>query len=81
MSNDVRSSNTIDATGIVCPEPLMLLHAAMRKLSAGEEVELIATDPSTSRDVTSFCEFLGHSLLVSEQVGNKFRYRIRKADA
>ena len=53
----------IDAIGLKCPEPVMLLHAAVRRLAPGQELTLRATDPSTERDVASFCEFLGHRLL------------------
>ena len=71
---------SIDATGLKCPEPVMLLHAAMRRLAPGQELTLRATDPSTERDVASFCEFLGHSLLISRRDGEEFLYRIRKAE-
>ena len=71
----------IDATGLKCPEPVMLLHAAMRRLQPGEDLTLEATDPSTQRDVPNFCEFLGHSLLSAEQIGEVFHYRIRKSQA
>jgi len=71
---------SIDAIGLKCPEPVMLLHAAMRRLAPGQELTLRATDPSTERDVASFCEFLGHSLLISRRDGEEFLYRIRKAE-
>lgn len=69
----------IDATGLKCPEPVMLLHAAMRRLSPGDELTLDATDPSTERDVPNFCEFLGHSLLLAEHHDGVFHYRIQKS--
>ena len=69
----------IDAIGLLCPEPLMLLHAAVRRLNPGEELTLRATDPSTRRDITHFCQFLGHELLLSEQQGEQFFFHIRKA--
>lgn len=68
----------IDAIGLKCPEPVMLLHAAVRRLAPGEELTLRATDPSTERDVGSFCEFLGHTLLWARREGDQFVYRIRK---
>ena len=70
---------SIDAIGLKCPEPVMLLHAAMRRLQSGQELTLRATDPSTERDVPNFCEFLGHALLVARREGDEFHYRIRKA--
>ena len=73
------STEHIDAIGLFCPEPVMLLHAAIRRLSPGAELTLRATDPSTRRDITNFCQFLGHDLLVSEQQNEQFFFHIRKA--
>ena len=73
------SDHEIDATGLKCPEPVMMLHAAIRRAEAGETVRLTATDPSTQRDVVNFCEFLGHNLLESTADDGQFTYRIRKA--
>lgn len=71
------SDDRLDATGLMCPEPVMLLHRKVRGLQAGAVLELIATDPSTQRDVPKFCTFLGHQLLSSEERGGEFRYYIR----
>ena len=76
---EAEPQESIDAIGLKCPEPVMLLHAAMRRLKSGQELTLRATDPSTERDVTNFCEFLGHALLVARRDGDEFLYRIRKA--
>ena len=73
------SDHAVDATGLKCPEPVMLLHAAIRRAEAGETVLLTATDPSTQRDVANFCEFLGHNLLESTADEGHFTYRVRKA--
>ena len=48
----------IDATGLICPEPIMLLHRAIHEASPGEIVELVATDPTSEKDVEKFCEYL-----------------------
>lgn len=74
-----KPAEAIDALGLKCPEPVMMLHAAMRRLKPGEELTLEATDPSTERDVVSFCEFLGHTLLRSERRDEIYFYRIRKS--
>lgn len=73
------SDHEVDATGLKCPEPVMMLHAAIRRADAGETVLLTATDPSTQRDVTNFCEFLGHHLLESTANDGQFSYRVKKA--
>ncbi|WP_024460655.1 sulfurtransferase TusA [Marinimicrobium sp. LS-A18] len=69
----------LDARGLVCPEPVMLLHRAVREVAAGEVIEMIATDPSTERDVPKFCLFLGHELVLEEREGEEYRYYIRKS--
>ena len=77
---ETEPQESIDAIGLKCPEPVMLLHAAMRRLAPGQELTLRATDPSTERDVASFCEFLGHVLLVARREGDEFWYGIRKPE-
>lgn len=50
----------LDATGLNCPEPVMMLHNKVRDLAPGGLLKVIATDPSTRRDIPKFCVFLGH---------------------
>lgn len=69
----------VDAKGLKCPEPVMMLHAAIRRVEAGDVIRLTATDPSTQRDVAHFCEFLGHSLLETSVCDGQFIYRVMKA--
>jgi tRNA 2-thiouridine synthesizing protein A len=70
---------SLDTTGLFCPEPVMLLHSTVRGMSSGELVEVIATDPSTERDIPKFCNFLGHELVVNEMREEKYFYLIKKA--
>ena len=70
----------LDASGLICPEPIMLLHNVVRKMSGGDVLEMVATDPSTQRDIPKFCTFLNHDLLKSEDDGERFVYLLRKGD-
>lgn len=67
-----------DASGLMCPEPVMMLHGKVRDMQVGDVLEVIATDPSTQRDIPKFCQFLGHELLLAEEKEGKFFFRIRK---
>ena len=68
----------LDARGLFCPEPVMLLHNKIRDIEPGQLLRLIATDPSTTRDVPKFCHFLGHELLETQEQEGSFSYLIRK---
>tara|TARA_B100001750_G_scaffold153982_1_gene123518 strand:- start:140 stop:364 length:225 start_codon:yes stop_codon:yes gene_type:complete len=68
----------IDAVGLLCPEPIMMLHKAIQEISYGDKVELYATDPSTERDIDRFCEFLGHNLIDKEVSKETLYFLIEK---
>lgn len=69
----------MDVTGLLCPEPVMMLHNKIRDIASGTVLEVLATDPSTMRDIPRFCEFLGHELLSSEAAEDTYTFVIRKA--
>ncbi|MES2909054.1 MAG: sulfurtransferase TusA [Pseudomonadota bacterium] len=69
----------LDARGLRCPEPVMMLHKRVRELASGDELLIWATDPSTTRDIPKFCHFLGHQLLLADEPEpGIYRYRLRK---
>jgi tRNA 2-thiouridine synthesizing protein A len=68
----------LDTTGLYCPEPVMLLHNKIRDITAGEILQILATDPATQRDIPKFCSFLGHELLAQDEVDGNYRYTVRK---
>ncbi|MCB1677349.1 MAG: sulfurtransferase TusA [Halioglobus sp.] len=73
--------HTLDARGLYCPEPVMLLHNAVRDMLPGQTLEVLASDPSTQRDIPRFCDFLGHELVSQTARDGLFRYLLRKAPA
>lgn len=70
----------IDAKGLKCPEPIMLLHKAIRDSNSGDLIYLTATDRSTERDVSKFCEFLGHGLIKKEITEESLYFVVQKKD-
>ena len=73
-----KPDHILDASGLFCPEPVMLLHNQIRDMAVGETVQVLATDPSTQRDIPRFCGFLGHELLEQSEYDGNFRYLLRK---
>ena len=80
MSNtDFNSADhQLDTLGLRCPEPVMMVRLHIRKIAVGETLLVSADDPSTTRDIPSFCRFMEHEL-VKQQIGDKpYQYLIRK---
>lgn len=71
----------LDARGLYCPEPVMMLHARINDVSAGQLLRVLATDPSTTRDIPRFCQFLGHELVQEQEQDGVYTYLIRKGVA
>ena len=70
--------HTLDALGLRCPEPVMMLRGMIRKMNTGETLLIIADDPSTTRDIPSFCEFMDHTLVYQAVETLPFKYIVRK---
>ncbi|MPW45728.1 sulfurtransferase TusA [Acinetobacter guerrae] len=82
-SLDLTPTIQLNTRGLRCPEPVMMLHQAIRKSKSGEVVEVLATDPSTSWDIPKFCLHLGHVLLAQEELLDdaglkEYRYLVQK---
>lgn len=76
--SEATSPRQLDTRGLMCPEPVMLLHNAVRDINDGDLLEVLATDPSTQRDIPRFCSFLGHELVENSESEGIYRYLIRK---
>ncbi|ELM3617103.1 sulfurtransferase TusA [Aeromonas sobria] len=68
----------LDAIGLRCPEPVMMVRKKVRLMADGETLLVSADDPSTTRDIPSFCRFMDHTLIASETEQAPYRYLIRK---
>ena len=71
----------LDTQGLICPEPVMLLHKSIRHAQAGEVIEVLATDPATTRDIPNFCRHLGHHLLVQQTLAQTLEADNQQTDA
>ena len=83
MSEQISPVTELNTRGLYCPDPIMMLRQALRKLQSGDVVEVFATDPSTSWDIPKFCMHLGHELLAQEELKDatglkEYRYLVQK---
>jgi tRNA 2-thiouridine synthesizing protein A len=68
----------LEAEGLRCPEPVMMVRKSMRNMQDGEVLLINADDPSTTRDIPSFCRFMDHQLIASQVDNIPYQYLIKK---
>ena len=68
----------LDATGLNCPLPLLRAKKTLAGMSAGEVMQVHATDPGSVRDFEAFAKQTGNELLGSTEVDGKFLFVLRK---
>ncbi len=81
MSNDndnIKEDLLLNATGLRCPEPVMMIRKSIRSIESGHILKVIADDPSTTRDIPTFCEFMDHKLVYKNTESIPYYYWIKK---
>ena len=74
-----QANHHLDTLGLRCPEPVMMLRLKIRKIASGETLTVTADDPSTTRDIPSFCRFMEHELLAKQATNKPYQYLIKKS--
>jgi tRNA 2-thiouridine synthesizing protein A len=73
------TDHTLDAIGLRCPEPVMMVRMHIRKIASGETLLVQCDDPSTTRDIPSFCRFMEHELIAQQIEILPYLYVIKKS--
>ena len=53
----------LDATGLLCPLPVLKLQKMIKRIKGKELIKLITDDPAAVVDVPHFCNEQGHHLI------------------
>ena len=69
----------LDATGLLCPLPVLKARKRLAALTPGERLRMRADDPAAVIDVPHFCTQAGHTLVDASQDGDVQVYIIEKA--
>jgi tRNA 2-thiouridine synthesizing protein A len=67
----------VDARGLSCPMPIVRTAQAARGLPSGSVIEVLATDPGSTKDFAAWARSTGHDLIESTLDGAVFRFVIR----
>jgi tRNA 2-thiouridine synthesizing protein A len=76
---ETQPDSTLDATGLLCPLPVLKARRALKTVPAGGLLEVLATDPGATKDFEHFCNTTGCELVeASEGEGGILRFLLRK---
>jgi len=68
----------LDASGLLCPLPLLRLKKILAEMPSGEVVKMIATDPAAHLDVGVYDDQTGHQLIEIIRHSSSQVFYIRK---
>jgi len=53
----------LDCRELLCPMPIVQLSMAVKKLSSGDLLQVLATDPAFKPDLDAWAELTGHAVI------------------
>ena len=71
-------TETLDVKGMSCPLPVLRANRALRRMSPGATLRVLATDRAAVADFAAFCGETGHLLLAQDEEGGVFGFTIRR---
>ncbi|MEP5729757.1 MAG: sulfurtransferase TusA family protein [Sulfitobacter sp.] len=71
-------THELDATGLLCPLPVLKLRKRLAALPVGDLMRLQTDDPAAIIDVPHFCAETGHALIDMSEEGNVQIFLVRK---
>ena len=72
------ADQTLDASGLNCPLPILKTKKALNKMDAGQVLEVISTDAGSVKDLGAFCNQTGNKLVSTIEDGGKYVFTIEK---
>ena len=68
----------VEASGLLCPMPIVKLAEAVRTARVGQVVEVTATDPGILEDAPAWAVMTGHEIIGQYSKGDRHSFWFRK---
>lgn len=72
------ADQVLNAEGLNCPLPIIKAKKMLKSMSAGQVLEVRATDPGSVADFAAFCNQTGNELLNSGSEGDIYTFEIKR---
>jgi tRNA 2-thiouridine synthesizing protein A len=74
----VETLRRVDARGLSCPMPIIRTARAIAEMESGEILEVLATDPGSTKDFVAWSRTTGHELVEQSQEDGVYRFLLRR---
>ena len=64
------SRELLNARRLLCPLPVIRTQDKVKQLKAGDQLEVVCTDPGVMYDIPAWCRINGHKVLESISSGD-----------
>ena len=71
------ADQTLDASGLNCPLPILKTKKALNKMESSQVLEVISTDAGSVKDLEAFCNQTGHTLVETIEKDGKYTFTIK----
>lgn len=79
-SGIIQADKTLDCKGLACPMPIVKTKKAMDELTAGQVIEVLATDKGSLADMQGWAKNTGHQYLGTIQEDEVLKHYLRKSN-
>lgn len=78
-SENIKPDSYLDATGFLCPMPVLRTRKTLENLQNGQVLAVEASDAKARKDIPLFCEQAGHNVIAFFDHGERFIFLIQKS--
>ncbi len=68
----------IDTRGLNCPLPILKAKKALADMASGQLLQVVSTDPGSTRDFQAFARQTGNELVAQETRADEFIHVLRR---
>ncbi len=78
MTEAIKIDQKLDCSWLVCPLPIIRTKQSIDKLTAGQVLEMISTDPGSVADMKAWSNRTGNPLLSHREDDGKYIFLVQK---
>ena len=78
MTTGKETDNTLDCRGALCPWPLVKTNERIEKMSTGQTLEVLSTDPAAVPDIQAWAKRTGNEFISSTKEEDVWKIYVKK---